>query len=341
MEDKDMFDMDWEQPEAPAAEMKQIQRSIRKRNWKIVTISVVLTVALVLGCVNFLIPIAESRYWNPSDGTVGEGVSDLVLVLSAYTELFQPGWQVSFVSSSRTGFASHDLSMIRKNIATDEYSYMTGSLYKNVLGWDYRFSSEFVALDYFGSGTFSFHLYPWEQEPDTADKLAELPDYVTVEAMLSFSEDMDMEQLLTLREEYQLPITWVAIRNAPEKEAKYPLCGMSPFAGGSIYYEVNEKYPQFGLETHLTSDYEFASTDLEQHFRSLLQLSGDFLAQDRGAPIYGGNRNYYAEVLEYVEENGVMSYGCMVFASPSALRQLLNDERISAIRLQDAWIDVG
>lgn len=340
MENKGIFESAWEQPEPPESEIKQILKSIRRRNGKIIAISVILAAALLLGCVNILIPAAERMYWSPTDGTIGEGISDLMLVLSAYTELFQPGWEVSHVSTSRSGFAHHELSIIRKSTVRDEYSYMTGSLNKNILGWDHRFSSEFVALDYFASGTFSFHLYPWEQSTDTADKLAELPEYVTVEAAVSFSEDMDMEQLLILREEYQLPITWVAIRNAPEKEAKYPLCGMSPFTGSTIYFEVNEKYPQFGIDTSANPGFGITDGDLEQHFKSLLQLSGDLLEQNRGAPVHGGNRNYYAEVLDYVEENGVMSYGCMVFASPSVLLRLLADERISAIRLQDAWIDV-
>ena len=85
----------------------------------------------------------------------------------------------------------------------------------------------------------------------------------------------------------------------------------------------------------------YAASDLEQHFKSLLQFSSDQLEAGRGARVYGGDRNYYAEVLRYVEENGVMSYGCIAFTSPQKLLSLLEDEQVSQIMLLDAWIDLN
>ena len=37
MEDKDIFETQWEQELPPENEMKQIRRTIRKRNWRINT----------------------------------------------------------------------------------------------------------------------------------------------------------------------------------------------------------------------------------------------------------------------------------------------------------------
>lgn len=338
MDNKDIFDNEWEQELLPENEMKEIQKSIRKRNWKIITISVILAAVVLLGCVQFLIPAVENLYWSPTDGSIGEGVSDLNLVLSAYTELFCPGWEVSGVNTSRNGFASYDLNIIRRDIVRDEYSYMTGSLVKNTLGWDFRFSSE--QADHRLFGTSSYTPFLSEEEQSTAEKLAVLPEYVTVEASVVFSEDLDMEQILALREKYDLPIAWIAIRHAPEEGPTGLLCGMSPFSGSTIYYEVNEKYPQFGLETHFTPEYKFTADNLEQHFTSLLQLSCDMVEAERGVYVFAGERNYYSDALEYVEDHGINSYACLVFTSPQKLLALLEEDCVDRIHLSDAWIDL-
>ena len=341
MEDKDIFETQWEQELPPENEMKQIRRTIRKRNWRIIAISVVLAAALVWSCVSIIIPAAEKAYWDPFDCTVSEGMRDLELVLSAYTELFQPGWEVSSVYTGKTGFASYELNIIRYDLARSEFSYMTGTLTKNQLGWDSRFTNQGVALNHFDRATYPFYAMFDDQKQAVVEKLKELPEYVTVEAAVSFSSDLDMDQLLLLREEFDLPITWVGIRNAPLDEQRTPLCGMDAFGGGWIDFGVNEKYPQFCLDTSANPDFAYAASDLEQHFKSLLQFSSDQLEAGRGARVYGGDRNYYAEVLRYVEENGVMSYGCIAFTSPQKLLSLLEDEQVSQIMLLDAWIDLN
>lgn len=340
MEDKDIFETQWEQELPPENEMKQIRRTIRKRNGRIIAISVVLAAALIWSCVNIFIPAAEKAYWDPFDCTVQESVRDLELVLSAYTELFQPGWEVSTVSTGKTGFASYELNIVRYDLARNEFSYMTGTLIKDQLGWDSRFISQGVAINHFDRATYPFFAMFEDQKQAVVENLKALPEYVTVEAAVSFSSDLDMDQLLHLREEYDLPITWTGIRNAPMDEQKTPLCGMDAFSGGRIYFGVNEKYPQFCVDTAANPDFAYAATDLEQHFKSLLQFSSDQLKAGRGARVYGGDRNYYAEVLQYVEENGVMTYGCMVYTSPQVLLALLEDARVSQIMLLDAWIDV-
>lgn len=337
MENKDIFDNAWEQQLPPENEIKQIQRSIRNRNWKIITISVLLAAAVLLGSVYVVIPAAEKLYWHPYDGTVGEGVTDLTLVLSAYTELFQPGWVVDRVYSGKAGFASYDLNIVRQKTATSEYKFMTGSLVKGQLHWDYHFTSERAEESLFGIDTCFPLLSPWEENEDAATTLDALPEYVTVEARVLFSRDLDMEQILMLREKYQLPITWIGIRNVPESS----MCGMSPFSGQTIHFEVNEKYPQFCLETSRNPDFTITAADLQNHFKSLLQLSSDMLEAGRGARVYGGDRNYYREALDYVEENGVMSYGMVVVATPQILLDLMDSEWVSEVAILDGWLNIG
>lgn len=341
MEDKDTFekDMDWEVP-APPEELDRVRKSIRKRNWKLIITSIVLAAVLLTGTVYGIIPAVERLYWDPYDCTTAEGVSDLNLVLSAYTELFQPGWEIGIVSGGRTGFASYDLSITRYDIAKAEYTYMTASLNKNQLGWDYRFTSERPAMNLFDRASYPFYPMQDDERELALEKLSQLPDYVTVEAAISFAEDLDMEQVLTFQDNHSIPITWVAIRNAPLDDQKFPLCGIDPFSGGAIYFEVNEKYPQFSIDTSGNLNFVYTGDILEQHFKSLLQFSSDQLEAGRGAQVYGGDRNYYTEVLEYVEENGIYSYGCVVYTTPTKLLELLENDQVSQIKLMDAWLDV-
>ena len=53
------------------------------------------------------------------------------------------------------------------------------------------------------------------------------------------------------------------------------------------------------------------------------------------------DNNFYLQALDYVEENGVKSYGCIVTGTPEKLLSLLNSGKILNIQLLDAWIDVG
>ena len=340
MEDKDIFETQWEQELPPENEMKQIRRTIRKRNWRIIAISVVLAAALLLVSVFGIVPTLEELYWHPYDGTVGEGVTDLTLVLSAYTELFQPGWVIDRVYWGKNGFAAYDLDIVRQYTATNEYKFMTGQLEKGQLHWDYHFSSE-QAENIFYDGAYLYpNLFSWEDSKEHSTDLAVLPEYVTVEARIFFSQNLDMDQILKIREEYQLPITWIGIQNAHEN-FDIRLCGMSPFSAHTIYYEVNKKYPQFCVETSKNPDFIITSQNLEDHFKSLLQFSSDMLEAGRGARVYGGDRNYYQEVLDYVEENGVMSYGMIVATTPQVLLDLRNHEWIADITILDGWLDIG
>lgn len=341
---ENLENMDWGDftpPMESETEIKKIKTSLRKRNWKIIFTSIILIAALLTGTIYGVTPAVESLYWDPFDCTVAEGISDLNLVLSAYTELFQPGWEIETVSSGRTEFATYELSIIRYDIAKSERAYLTGILEKNQLGWDYRFISARPALDLFDRASYPFYPMLDDERANTVEKLSQLPEYVTVEAAISFAEDLNMEQVIAFREEYSLPITWVAIRNAPMDVQHLPLCGMDPFTGGAIYFDVNEKYPQFGVDLSGSLNFVYTGEVLEQHFKSLLQLSSDQLEADRGARVYGGDRNYYTEVLEYVEENGVYSYGCIVYTTPQTLLKLLENEQVSQIKLMDGWIDIG
>lgn len=343
MENKDMFDSEWEQDIVPQKEIQQIQKSIRKRNWKIIAISVALTAAVLLGCVYGVIPLIESLYWNPNTMTVASNANDLTLMLHAYTELFTPGWQVNYASVLPSdGLASYDLSISIRNVQTRDFFYLDGTLNKGEISLDREYTQNYVNWTLFGQEFGQTDDMRKSHMQQVRETLESLPEYVSVKAAIRFPEDLTMQQLSDFyyayhpnNSEMPIEIQWVGIRNEPEGENFLRLCGMSPFIGGTGFFGLEESYPNFTC-----SVYKRNAAHLDEHFTSILRYSSDQFAQGTGMPVYW-EMNYYQTVLDYVAENGIMTYGGFVITTPQTLLSLLEDGTICYITLTDAWIDVG
>ena len=78
---------------------------------------------------------------------------------------------------------------------------------------------------------------------------------------------------------------------------------------------------------------------LSAHFQSLLQLSADQVRAGTGIDErYTIHESFYTQVLKYVAENGVYSYGCYVCASPAAILKLIESGAVSSVNIEDIWI---
>lgn len=336
MEDKDMFEKEpqWEKD----SELRQIRKTIRRRNWKTISISVVLAAAVLLGSIYGIIPRVEKLYWNPDEMTYKER-TDIEITLHAYTELFTPGYDSTFVTSHRTGFASYELEIAMASTATDKLFAGKGALVKNVLRidefWDNPEGKNYV----FEKKRLPF-VPPTPSETEALrERLRELPEYIRLEAKVEFREDQSMEELLAFRESFPGDVTWVAVRAFELSGEWSPTCGMDPFTGGTVYPNIDWDYHCFNLR----HDLRFGLTEaeqLEQHFISLVQYSADQVEKGRGIAPYG-DESLYAEILDYVEENGVKTYGVVVTATPRTLLELLDSELVYDISLIDGWIDIG
>lgn len=312
-------------------EMKRIRSTLRKRNIATISISLLMAAALLAATVFGIIPFAESLYWNPTDASYGDN-TDLETTIHAYTELFGYGQQLVGVEYTQTGFASWSLNIPFASSLYDEATICTGTLEKNQLRLDplRNFSRNNVAFSRWRHDEATPNA---QQAEATAQLLEELPEYIQVEATVDFTEDMSMEALLDFQRKHpELHITWVAIRCAEPDGEWTPICGMAPFSGGSFYNGLFEDYPNFQMTT-------LGAEQLEQHFMSLLQYSSDRVEAGRGLARYDEPR-FYTEFIEYVQENGVYTYGCIVAGSPAELQALMDDKSVSGIALIDGWINV-
>lgn len=341
----DMYSENWENtPPLPdaEAELKKIRKDIRKRNWKIVLTSLVLVCAVLLGTVYVAVPYAESLYWNPDETTyVGRPKAtrtDLLATLQAYTELFHPGWEVMRVDSVRTGFASYTLDMEMYSFAHGGTTKVAaGTLKKNELSLSQQF--DLTSGKYaFGRWREPFSRHPEDIEAEFRNTLADMPEYICLEACVTFSEDISMEELLEFyRETMEVKITWVAVRTAPVSEEWIPLCGMDPFTGGLVYDGINGDYPSFNIGIFNS---EGDATFLSEHFTSLLQYSADQTAKGRGVTLDEERTAFIQSALDYVNQNGVKAYGCVIQASPETLLALMDNPDIYSVHLTDGWLDV-
>lgn len=323
-------------PAASDEEMKQVRKTIRRRNVFIVLTSVVLAAALLLGAVLIGIPAAERLYWDPTDASYGTPhITDLELTLAAYTELFCPDINISSVSVSRSGFAAYDISIQYWNAYRGGDSlFANGTIEKGELRLPAGFMSH-CPINMFDRASYPFYAQEESHKQAVYDKLSELPSYVTVVAAVSFPEDKSMEEVLAFQDSLlDGQVGWTAIRISPLEQQMLPLCGMQVFQWGSVRTEANEYYPCLD-----TKPAEKTPDNLETHFKSLLRFSADQAAKDTGIPEenYMG-QCYYTDVLEYVEENGIYSYGCYVCGTPETFLALMESGAVSQVRIEDIWI---
>lgn len=319
---------------AVQAELKAIRKRLWRRSASIVAVSVMLAAGILLGVIYGVIPAAEKQYWNPETNTYGDQFSnDLELTLAAYSELFTEDVSVHDVRSERTGFAAHNLTIQSFHTALGGDSrYTYGSLVKGELSLPEDFMQP-ITLNIFERASFPEYPMNEEHKKSVRDSLEALPEYVKVYMAVSFPEDLTMEELIQFSDSLEGGnMGWAGIRNSPVKKQRYPLCGMTPFGNGVIREDINDAYPFFEIK-----EQERTPDSLEQHFISLLQYSADREAEGRGTGKTG--EEYYREVLEYVEENGVKCYGCFITASPQTVLELLDGGIISQAWPMDALID--
>ena len=318
---------------APAEEMQQVRKTLRRRNALIVLTSLVLAAALCLGIVYVGIPAAESLYWDPTVTSFDTPwTTDLELMLAAYDELICPETDIVMVGAGKKGFAAYDvLVQYGDTYRGGDVNFAMGSVEKGVLTLPAGLLRT-CPVNIFDRATYPFYEMTSEVEENTYGKLSELPGYVTVVAAVSFPEDKSMAEILEFQESLLDGIVgWTAIRTAPLEEQVLPLCGMDIFPYGKVRAEINDDYPCFDIKGA-----DLTAQTLETHFKSLLRFSADMKETKEYAQDHWNL--HFTGWLDYVEENGIYSYGCYVVGTPETFLALLDSGAASQVWIQDIWI---
>lgn len=342
-------------------ELRKIRRNIRKRNALLVLTSLVLAAALLLGMVQYGIPALERRYWDPRQVSFGtaEG-TDLDMLLAAYTDLFSPTTYFHGTRVNHSGFASYDITIQYTDERTGEKreSYATlekGDLFIPFGVWDTVGHTE--VGDYWMEVQDVLPEVIEANREFTIEKLSPLPEYVTVAAFITFTEDKTLTEVFRFREELandkidpynDTGYCWTAIRHTEEAD-KSVRCGMNAWGFTDRFPEANEEYPAFSewqaYEDRFTNYEQWSSKQktFTAHFKSMLKFMDDQLKNGTGIPAPASSTgevdlDYYANALAYVEENGVMAYGCYIFGSPQHLLKILEREDVLYVQLDGGWL---
>lgn len=324
-------------------EMKKMRRNLRRRNCKIISISLILAAAILIGTVNYGIPALENLYWTPNTISYGTQSTDLEMTFYAYGNVFN-NRIVGDINADRTGFATYSLTLETLFYDTHERSFGHATLEKGKLTVQDGFWNE-IGQRYVGNNI-------RETSKDDMELLSQLPDYIRVGCYVTFQEDITMEDALSLHRFFVQDIQdtsnytdlqWLAIRHQ-EKAYAHP-CGLTLDGFYGLFDEVNAYYPYF---TGTTLDESGNVRDMtlpseagraEERFKSLLRYLND--QQQKGEGIELPNYpNYYADALTYVEENGINVYGCYITSSAKRLLEINEMENVKYLMPVDAWINI-
>lgn len=336
----------WEQEELIPDyddELKKMRKNLRRRNRKIVLTSVLLVIAILFSAVKFGIPALEKQYWDPTSSTYLEGIPDVTLTMNIYNELFGHGKHLMDVDIQKQGFADYALEACFVEYQTmhrlADVSYRTADITKGQVHMPTNFWLDLIpgsflrSQESYGKKNMQLH------KKNVLKTLRGLPDYVQLCAAITFPEDLTLDQLQQLQwqDPQNVRFLWAVLRcNDPDEDYITP-CGFH------LTEYMSERYdPGFWAETAypklFTERYNWSYQDMEQHILSSLRFSLDQLQQGTGFLPTGEDSDYYQQVLNYFQENGIKTYGCYIITTPQTLLQMLEEGSACYISITDAWI---
>ncbi|MCT8136841.1 anti sigma factor C-terminal domain-containing protein [Anaerobacillus sp. CMMVII] len=170
------------------------------------------------------------------------------------------------------------------------------------------------------------------------EKLKSLPTFSYIKAYISFDRDLSMGEIAELVNktgDSGLYIAWVGIRNSEKDIQRLPLIGFEPTGTGPVFNKINEEYPHYEISEYMSASNTVNENLYENHFRDLIQFQLDHL--DFFNMIDQRHFNeYYQSVKDYINQNGIYSYGIVVQGYPESILHLTNQvERFSDIYVED------
>lgn len=333
----------------------KIQKTIKKSVKRTLAIVVAVSVAcvfLILFITQYIIsPLISSQYYDPTKKTAGQKYQeDLSFDLRAITEVFIPGYAMSFVSNAEDlGYGKYNLIFTRKNIFTKQNETISTKLDKSRVGIENFYTQSYNAFPTFPEFSNEEDSSEYQQSLDFQKEISQteiehvrkLPSTSYISAWVRFPKDLALEDLCKIKTKYKnVDFKWIAVRTK-EKQG-YPLMGFSTGTDDSFISADTvdqEKYPGFQLVDlwHFSGNtpYEVLLAEkYETHFTSLLKY-----LKDHPEPVttfIGYSKNYDIErILDYVEKNGANTYGALVYGESEDLLELYESGEIMTFSIEN------
>ncbi len=328
----------------------KIKRSVNSRLRRVVYTSVAIVMVMVIGIFYVVSPLIDSYFYNPAKATVGKNSSDINHDLYALTELNMPGNSLtSEVYVDRQGFGEYDIGFFRTNRFTLEKNYVTTKIKRGERIRNYTEIIDEIDYNYFTEVRYPVSKPELvnEQKQRVMDHIIQLNPVSYLSANLIFEKDLTMDELHELEEKYpDIDFIWAGIRTAPNDKITPDLIGINLIKSNTIITReeiVEEKYPAFHILEWLVNPrgYEGSATSLEAkayelHYKSLLKYMIDRKEATKVLDFNPRKLEYYKSALNYAEDNGIKTFGVLVYANSRDLIKLVENESIKLVELNQA-----
>ncbi len=329
-------DMEGEDLAGQQEELQKIDRSMKKRGRRIIAIAVVIACVVMGALTAFQPAISKVIWYDPTERSMQEFAYDIDCHMAVLTELTMPEVQVESVLPTEQGWGKYDLQVQQWEWSSGEYLWEDGTVTRGKIQLKsnvYQYS----VINAFSRGTAEFGNSVMTESAEAKAALADLPEYMQMEAYVSLGKDWTMEELENFAAQQEGELGWVGVRTSPEERQFLPLMGFDANSSGYIWENVDAVYPFYELSMH--EDVPLAEA-WKKHFLALLQYSidqGDFYARLNQSNDHG---NACQAVQKYVTENGVKTYGFLYYGTPAEMRKLLENEDVEGIHVTDYQLRV-
>ena len=329
-------DMEGEDLAGHQEELQKIDRSMKKRGRRIIAIAVVIA-CVVMGALTAFQPVISKVIWyDPTERDFQQYSYDISCHLAVLAELTMPEVQMESVMITEKGWGQYDLQVQQREWSSGEYLWEDGTVTRGKIQLKsnvYQYS----VINAFSRGTAEFGNSVMTESAKAKAALADLLEYLKMEAYVSLGKDWTMEELENFAAQQDGYLGWVGVRTSPEDQQFLPLMGFDADSSGYIWENVDATYPFYELSMH--EDVPLSEA-WEKHFLALLQYSvdhGDFYARLNQSNDHGSTCQM---VQEYVTENGVKTYGFLYYGTPAEMRKLLENEDVEGIYVTDYQLRV-
>lgn len=329
----------------------KLKKNLKNRLTKMTLISAGLVMGIFIIIWGVLSPIVDNLYYRPDKIGVSNTWDDLSYDISVLSQLTMPGLAVSNAYIDKEGFANYSIAYNYLNTFTKE-SYRVNNIIKRgrITYTDKDIihnKPNFNYISYYKEDKLNDRI----QKEATIDYLQKLNPLSYVSVDLIFEEDMDMEELHKMEANYpDVEFKWAGVRSGPviQREdttslLRNQVIGINLMDNQSILLgdkKITEDYPGLFIFDWLVNPvgYEDGQVSLvgqayEKHYVSLLRY---LIQRQEFLEVFMPGRNLeevYASALKYAEENGVKTYGVLVYAEAEELIDLLSNEDIKHISI--------
>ena len=316
--------------------LKSINKSIRNKFIVTGICSVLVVIGLVGGAKYIISPAMDSKYYNPTK-MLGQFTEQLLVDISVFTELHFPGIDTSYTNSESLGYGRYNTKISQYNTFKNTETTYEGVIDKGQLMYIGSDFYKYPIMNIFKYGVYPYDDYD-NDDSSEIEELKLLPKTAQANIYVSFKEDIDMKEIVRLINKYEdLYFSWVGIRTCDKKTQQLPQMGFETSGSGIVLegFEENEKYPYLELGT---LDWDRNDSEVyETHFKSLLKymIDNKSFTELNHPNVY---EDVYKYTLDYVNKNGVKSYGVLVTGDAESILKLREESYVYGISIDDVKI---